>query len=279
MERIQAAISKARTSRQDQHQGAVIAHARQVEALAAAPDLSHAAAWEALPAFTPDAKHLERNRIVSYPGGAAAGPYDLMRTKVLQAVKENGWRRIAITSPGAACGKTMTTLNLAFSLARLRDVRTVVIEADLRRPSMARVLGDQSGHLFAEVLAGRAPASEHMVRFGANLAFGTNRGATANAAELLHGPEFAEALDRIEALYQPTVMLFDMAPMLMTDDTIASIGSMDAVLLVAAAEHSTVPEVDRCEQDLAARSNVMGVVLNKCRYLDKSEGYGGKYGY
>jgi protein-tyrosine kinase len=235
------------------------------------------AAWQALPLYRPDPKHLERGRCVSFAGGPAAAPFDVMRTKLLQQVRGKGWKRIAITSPGPGCGKTMIALNLAFSLARQHDVRCIVIEMDLRRPSMARILGDRSGHQVSEALAGRAAVADHLIGHGRNLGFGTNCKPVAHSAELLQGPEAVAALDMIEARYQPTLMLFDMPPMQISDDTMAAMGLMDAALLVGAAETTTIAEIDRCEQELATRTNVMGVVLNKCRYLDKSEGYG--YGY
>ena len=52
---------------------------------------------------------------------------------------------------------------------------------------------------------------------------------------------------------------------------------MDCALIIAAAESTTISEIDRCERDLAGRTNVVGVVLNKARYMEKSDGYG--YGY
>ena len=311
MERIQSAIIKAREARRDQEaaaqagaqtmpgpitpgqimpsqiqSGSAPAHVAPAPsagfdpsaidpALLAAADVD--AAWQALPAYLPDPRHLERGRCVSFSGGPAAAHFDVMRTKLLQQVRGKGWRRIAITSPGPNCGKTMICLNLAFSLARQHDVRCIVIEMDLRRPSMARILGDRSGHQVAEVLAGTATAADHLIGHGRNLGFGTNRKPASQSAELLQGPAAAAALEAIEVRYQPTLMLFDMPPMQISDDTMAAMGLMDAALLVGAAESTTVAEIDRCEQDLATRTNVIGVVLNKCRYLDKSEGYG--YGY
>ena len=45
-----------------------------------------------------------------------------------------GWKRLAVTSPGPGCGKSTVTMNLAFALARQPDIRTLVIDLDLRRP-------------------------------------------------------------------------------------------------------------------------------------------------
>ena len=64
-----------------------------------------------------------------------------------------------------------------------------------------------------------------------------------------------------------------MPPMLVSDDLMAFVPHLDCVLLVAAAERTRLDEVDKCEQDLAEQTNVLGVVLNKCRYMGEDYGY------
>ena len=95
-----------------------------------------------------------------------------------------------------------------------------------------------------------------------------------DAAELLNGPSVPSALADIEARYEPDMMLFDAPPMLVTDDMMAFARHVDCVLLVAGAETTTIKEVDLCERELATQTNVMGVVLNKCRYMGPEYGYG-----
>lgn len=298
MEKIEQAIRKARAVRAQQ-QGAPSGAAGAIspkpapvvadlpkEPAAAKPDLTgrvttasadRAANWLALERLKANQALLERHRIVSFLGGPPAIQFDVLRTKVLRTMRVNNWRRLAITSPSSACGKTMTCLNLAFSLGRQADIHTIVIEADLRRPSMAATLGVRPRHLFASVMEGKSSASAHMVRHGDNLAFGTNYLPARNSAELLHSNRLGEVLREIEDQFAPDLMIFDMPPMQVSDDTIAFLGQVDCVLLVAAAGKSTIAEVDLCEQELAAQTSVMGVILNKCRYLDKSQGYGYDY--
>jgi Mrp family chromosome partitioning ATPase len=113
-----------------------------------------------------------------------------------------------------------------------------------------------------------------MWRHRGNLAVLPAVGSRRNPAELLHSPQAAQALDRIEALYDPTLMLFDLPPIMVGDDVMAIAGHLDGVLLVAAAGSTTIAQIDVCERELAARTNVVGVVLNKCRYLDQDYGEG-----
>lgn len=277
MEKIQSAIAKARAARTGAGPADTAPPGPDTAAAAprarskAAPAVD--AAWEALPAFTPPAALMARNHILAFDGGPGSTPFNVLRTKLLQQMRANNWHRLAITSPGAGCGKSTLALNLAFSLGRQPELRTIVAEIDLRRPSLARMLGLRNGHSFARVLQGTAEARDHMVRQGPNLAFATNHSAFRNPAELLHNPTVPEALAAIEAAYAPDICLFDMPPMLAGDETMAFIGQVDCVLLVAAAESSTVKEVDDCERELAGQTNVLGVVLNKCRYMGPEYGY------
>ncbi len=291
MERIQSAIEKARAERrsvlsQDGGQGGDRGESRNAGQSAAAPAAEPAAApaatpassaapalWAALTPFVPDPRLLVRNRIVAAEGGREAVPFDVMRTRLLQQMRANNWRRVAITSPTAACGKSMIALNLAFALARQPDIRTLLCELDLRRPSLSATIGLREPLNFARVIEGRAPFADHARRVGDNLGLALNRGPVKNPAELLHSPTVAEALDRIEADYDPTLMIFDMPPLLVSDDALAFLGQVDCAILVAAAEVTTIKEIDTCERELAAQTNVLGVVLNKCRYTGPDYGY------
>ncbi|MEO6301304.1 MAG: CpsD/CapB family tyrosine-protein kinase [Paracoccaceae bacterium] len=281
MEKIQSAIEKARAARSapateasapvPTPTAAVVGPKAAPTILAATP--ATAAAWEALPSFAADAARLRASRIVAFAGGVEAVTFDVMRTKVIQQMRANGWRRLAITSPTPSCGKSTIALNLAFSLARQKELRTILAELDLRRPALAKMLGLRGRTGFSQVLEGQADFADCAQRYGGGLALALNDGPVRNPAELLQASPVAGALATIEAHYNPDILLFDMPPMLVSDDTMAFIGQVDAVLLVAAAETTTIKEVDACERELASQTNVMGVVLNKCRYMGADYGY------
>ena len=230
--------------------------------------------WAELPAFKPDPAQMRRHRIVSYERADPAHiAYDMMRTRLLQFIRANGWQSVAITSPTASCGKTTTCLNLAFSLAYQQDTRTVLMDVDLRRPQMAKILGLREAHSMARILDGTGVIEENFVRYGETLAIGTNDRPSRYPSELLQHSAAAEAMDRIRAQLNPDVLLYDMPPMMSNDDVMAFLPHVDCVLLVAAAEETTIDEIDRCERELGAQTNVLGVVLNKCRYSTDRYGY------
>ena len=279
MDFIQSAIDRARKERR--RGGVVVPEPRagiptpKISGPESAPNRSKL--WATLPGFTPLSANLERNLIVTHRAGPETTHFDMIRTRLLHQMRANDWRRVAITSPGAACGKTTLALNLAFSMARQPDSFTLLAELDLRRPSIARFLGMSEPRQFARVLAGQDEPEEHLLRIGDNLAVAINSAPAANAAELLQASAAGHAMDALEARYAPDIVICDMPPMLLTDDTLAFLDQIDCALLVAAAERTNMAEIERCSADLAARTNFLGVVLNKCRYLERSEGYG--YGY
>lgn len=288
MEKIQSAIEKARAARNTIEPApaavspgvsagsAVVSPAGpSTEPSATEPSAAQAraAAWAALKPAGIDQTRLRRKRIVAFAGGADAVPFDMMRTKVLQQMRANGWKRLAITSPSPACGKSTIALNLAFSLARQAEMRTILAELDLRRPTLKTILGLRDTHSLSRVLEGGGDFADVALRYGEGLALAVNDGQVRQAAELLQSSSVPAVLAAIEARYTPDLMIFDMPPMLMSDDVMGFMGQVDAVLLVAAAETTTTKEIDACERELAAQTNVMGVVLNKCHFMGREYGY------
>lgn len=234
------------------------------------------ASWAALPGATFDAERMRRHRIVALERGSASVGIDMMRTRILQQIRDNGWRRLAITSPTAGCGKSTIALNLAVSLSRQSDLRSLLLELDLRRPALAQMLGVNPRPMdLSDVLRGKAGFAEAALRYGGNTAVAlTNTKIHDDAAELLGSTRIGGILSGIEVAYAPDIVIFDMPPMLAAADMMAFAPRVDCVLIIAAAERTTAREIDLCEQELARQTNVMGVVLNACRHMGPKANYG-----
>lgn len=262
MERIQSAMAKARAAREGK------VHATGTAGKRAGAGSS---SWADMPEMPLNMEVLDENRIVAHSPGSSAASFDVMRTNLLRILRTNGWSRVAITSPTPGCGKTTVTLNLAFSLARLADIKVLVVELDLRRPAMTAALGQVPGQNFAGMIAGPVIDLRQIKRVGENLAFGLTSQPIESPAELLSSARTADVIDELEARLRPDVVLFDMSPMLANDDTIAFLDQVDCALMVAAAEETTVSEVERCGKDLGTHTQVLGVILNKCRYMGQGD--------
>jgi len=262
-ERIQSALAKARAKRAARLGEPV--EARLPEApVPEAIDVDH---WAALPAIEISDRQLERSRILTRSGSDAAMPFDVLRTRMLRELRANGWRRVAITSPDSGCGKSTVAANLAFSLARQPDLRTILIEADMRQPALARMLGIKSPPQFSRVLNGSATLPAELLRHGANLCIALNGKSVEGSAELLQHSNVSDVIARMEQMLAPSVILFDMPPMLNSDDTLAFLDKVDCALLVVAADRTSLQDADQCVQNLSRHTKTLGVVLNKLKYV------------
>ena len=231
--------------------------------------------WKLLPEIRLDAKRLEDRRLIATARNDAMHiPIDMLRTRVATLMGEKGWTKLTVTSPTAGCGKTTIALNLAFSMARRRQDRVVLIDLDFRRPRVGALLDLVPRHQVEEFFEGKAGLTDCFARIGSNLAVAVNTRPVARAAELLQSEGTREALAEVIRDLRPNLVIFDLPPMLVNDDYLAFQANTDCSLLVAGAEHSTVAEIDLCERDLAAQENLLGVVLNKCRYSPARYGYG-----
>lgn len=267
MERIQEALAKARAQRQ---QGS---DTRTQHTAAPALISSVEDAWKALAPFKLNRAKLKRNRVVAANGGRDAAPYDLLRTKIIHQAQINDWHRVAIVSPDVGAGKTTTLANLAFSFERQHDIRVLCLDLDLRRPTLHKVLAQTPDHSMADVLNDHVRFSEHGLRLGERVGFGLNSSPAPNPSELLLSRAARGVLDGIEQDYAPDLTLFDISPLNASDDNIAFLQNVDCAVIIAAAESTPMSRIDQAERQVAELTNVMGIVLNKCRYIGEFEGY------
>lgn len=220
--------------------------------------------WLSLPELRLNTAYLEQKRIVSYRKSDPAHlAFDLLRTRVLALFQEKGWTRIAITSPNKNCGKSLVACNLALSLSRQPSCKTVLVDADLRAPSIANYLGTEDVRSIRDFLSGAVPAPSFLQRIGHNLAVGLNREPVKDSSELLHNSSTALALSTMQEHYQPDIVIFDLPPILGIDDTVAFLPNVDCVLLVVAAGQTSASEVEESEQSIPEETNYLGVLLNK----------------
>jgi len=213
-----------------------------------------------------DTKHLEQKRIVSY---AMTDPshiaFNLLRTRIYKAMKANGWTSLAVLSPTAGCGKTTVSLNLAFSMSRQASCRTVVIDLDLKNSAMAKALGVKPQNSIDAYLEGNGDAEACFVQVTNNLFIGVNANSVKHSSEHLQDQRLTDLLELVKDRLRPDVMLFDLPPMLSSDDAIAFLPRVDCSLLVVAAGTTTAIEVEECERQASGAGNYLGVVLNKCQ--------------
>jgi capsular exopolysaccharide synthesis family protein len=203
--------------------------------------------------------------VANSPGSPIAERYRRLRLK-LDAPHADGSPRqvIIVTSAIPEEGKTTTSLNLALAMAEDRDRRTLLVDADLRRPSVTRYITPQPTLGLSEVLTGAAPLDHVLVEIkSSRLTILPSGAATPNPLELLQsdylGGVFAELrrrFDRIIVDTPPTVPFTDAAVM----NAVA-----DGAILVVRARKTTRPLIERARQSLG-NGSLLGVVLNDVEF-------------
>ncbi len=165
---------------------------------------------------------------------AAVAAYRMLRTRLLHRARANDWRVIAVTSAGPNDGKTLTALNLALSMAREKSREIILLDLDMRNPSVCRVLGVQPPHELRDYLERGDHLRELFFSVGSdNLLIAGSTRPTKHASELLASPRFEELLRTLRQGAIDPVVLIDLPPVLLTDDALVVAPKVDAVLLVA----------------------------------------------
>lgn len=209
---------------------------------------------------------LEANRIVAHGESSEHGHYyDMLRTQVLQEMDKKGWQFLAITSPTAACGKSVTACNLAMSIARLPERPVLLVDLDLRRPMISQYLGLEGTGGVLSVLEGRASLSSAVVRasLGPNsVTVLPGSVSSSGSSEWMASQTMGTLLQTIKRDFRSRIVIFDLPPILLGDDVISILPRMDAVLLVAAVGTTSAAEIKECQKHLQ-RVPVVRVVVNK----------------
>lgn len=241
-----------------------------------APDVPDT--WGRLTGIQVREAHLEEHRVISASRqNPAHVAFDVLRTRLVQALAEKGWRRVVITSPTKDCGKTFISTNLAISLSRQERTRTVLMDLDLRNPSVAPLLGEPDTGVMGDFLRGSVPVAsqfkrmgQNMLKIGQNVAFGLNNTLEPFASELLGSVATSNAIAQMEAELQPDVVIYDMPPALYHDDVLAFREHYDGVLLVVGGGTTKANEIRELKRRFGDDKPLLGVILNKAEGLSIS---------
>lgn len=217
--------------------------------------------------------YLERD-----PQSAGAEAFRKLRTAVQFLGVDHPLQTVLVTSAFAREGKTTTSLNLAASFAQA-GLRTVLVEADLRRPMLHKLFSSDGQKGLTTCLIGRVPLEQAVLPTPIrNLRHVPAGAIPPNAAELLASEHMADVLVRLRTMAD--VIVVDAPPLLPVADASALAPRADGVLLVARAGATNRDRLKEASNLLfSVGGRLLGVVLNYLRPDDSRYGYYYKYGY
>jgi capsular exopolysaccharide synthesis family protein len=258
MERIKQALERARQE-QVRNMGAGVVHPL---APVDSPESQITYSETRVTAVSPSV--LKKHRIITgTETDEVTAAYKILRTQVLQRMVSKGWNALAVTSPGPGQGKTVTAINLAISLAREVHHTVLLVDLDMRRPSIHRYLGLKAEVGISDVLTKGTPVSHALVNPGIDrLVVLPGREALPNSSELLKSPRMVQLVKELKSRYLTRLIIFDLPPLLSVDDAIAFAPYVDAALVVVAEGLTTREELQHAST-LLANTPVVGTVLNR----------------
>lgn len=209
--------------------------------------------------------------------------YKTLRTNIRFGLSGEGCKKFAITSGLAGEGKSITILNLAISFAETGS-KVLLIDADLRRPTMARLLIEKASPGLSNVLAGLCAEKEAIRKdVYPNLDILFSGEIPPNPSELLGSQRMQELLDKASKVYD--YVLIDAPPVAIVSDVCVLADHIDGVLFLVRTDRTEKDAVQRGLKQLEiSGAKVLGFVLNggskeRGGYYGKKYKYKNKYGY
>jgi protein-tyrosine kinase len=226
---------------------------------------------------TLDDAHLHERHILCGRGKedpAVSDRYRLLRTRVIQALRVQGKHAFGVTSPGPQDGKSLTSINLAISIAREGSHSVLLVDADLRKPSIAADLGISVDRGLIDFLSTDIGFSDVLIGTSIDNLFVLpgRQSDSAAAPELLSSPKLRSLVEQLQGR-ERCIVVVDLPPVGLGDDVVALAPYLDGLLLVVREGGTSIDALKQSVESLKDFT-ILGTVLNRSseRKL-KFEGY------
>lgn len=272
MERIKEALEKAARSRAESIAAAANMPAaeksRQTAGTGQSTDAAATADFEFSETRTVDTDPLklaERRVVALNEQDSRAQIFRMLRTQVLRRMREKEWRTMAITAPDVGNGKSMVAVNLAISMAMELNQTVLLVDVDLRRPSLHEYFGFSPEHGLSDYFSSEVPLSRILVSPSIErLVILPGKGVMSNSSEILSSPKMVSLAQELKTRYPDRFVIYDLPPLLAMDDALAFFPNVDCTLFVVEEGNNTEDDVKKSLQLLKA-TRLLGTVLNKVK--------------
>jgi capsular exopolysaccharide synthesis family protein len=208
---------------------------------------------------------LKQHRIIAGDSqDEVARAYKVLRTQVSQRMRQHGWRTLGVTSPRQGEGKTLTAINLSISLALERNQSVLLVDANLGQPSIHSYLGIDVEKGLREHLLDGTPVQQILVNPRIpGLVILPGSVPLNSSSETLTSRPMLQLVQELKRRYPMRWVIFDLPPVLVSDEVLAIAPYIDAMLLVVEEGKTMRPELARAAELVqASNKNLIGTVLN-----------------
>jgi capsular exopolysaccharide synthesis family protein len=207
-----------------------------------------------------------------HPKSMLSEAYRNIRTSILLSFPEKPPKKIAISSPNPAEGKTTTVINTAIALSQT-GARVLIIDADLRKPRVHRVFNGENGVGLSNFLSGHA-ALESIIKKTdiPNLSYIPSGPIPPNPSELIGSNLFKSMMQSLGERFDHLVL--DSPPVLGFADAIILSTSVDGIILVVLGGKTPRETLQRAKEILyQVNAKILGVVINRVDIQRSDYGY------
>ena len=220
---------------------------------------------------------------IADPQSPAVEQYRKLRARIIRNPRKDALKPHMIASADAGEGKTITAINLAVAIAQEIDHTVLLVDADLRNPSVHKYLGIKPQFGLSDYLMNKAALPDVLIKTGIGklvlLPAGTP---VENPAELLASERMRDLVREMKQRYRDRYVIFDSAPVLLAADALSLGSYTDGIIFVVHADHTAQKTASEA-LSLLKGYNVLGSVFNNVpAHLGRSGypyhyRYGGRY--
>ena len=213
---------------------------------------------------------------------AAAEAYNLLRTNVSFALPgKEGGKIIGVTSPCPQEGKSYTSINLCYALAK-NGSKVLLIDADMRRPSIAKSLGVKPAPGLSNILSRQADIMAYTDILHENVSVIVSGDIPPNPSELLGSEAMKQLLEKMSQQYD--YIIIDLPPVVSVSDALIISKFIDGIMVVLRHGHTRRKNVQETVRQLRfVEARILGFVYNGYRrgggYYKKARKYYKYYKY
>jgi protein-tyrosine kinase len=219
------------------------------------------------------AKAIANRCVALLPDSPEMDNYKILRTKILQIAEQNGWNTVMVTSPQPGEGKTTTAINLALAFAREYRHTVLLVDCDLRRQMVHRLMGFTSDLGLADFLIDGVPFEKIVVWPGIEKLTVISGGKqVAHSAELLGSGLMKSLVEELKGRYHDRYIIFDLPPVLGGADSVVFAPLVDAFIMVVEEGRTSMKDITGSLAQLP-RDKFLGFVLNRQKNLKKTSYY------
>src|SRR5690606_11992968 len=159
--------------------------------------------------------------------------YKIMRTRILQNLKRNGWNSFGVVSTKQGEGKTLTAINLAISISQETQYTVLLVDFDLRDPSIHNYFNCNVRYGVGDYLYDDKPIEDILFTPGIDgrVVLPCTR-PIVNSSEALSSPKVSDLVEELKSRYSNRIVIFDLPALLSSDDVLAFSPYIESVLMV-----------------------------------------------